>query len=60
MTPDELYHLDYYRAMEAAYKQQTGLETITVYKIDKERFTALCERWGYTPQQMFHSLLKNG
>jgi len=59
LTDDETYHLEYHRAMEAAYKRQLGVEYITVYEADYQRFNRLCDRWGQTPQQMFHSLLLN-
>lgn len=54
---DELYHLEYHRAIETAYNQLKGYETIAVYKSDQERFTKLCDTLGLSPQQMFRSLL---
>ena len=57
---DEHYHLDYHKAMEAAYKRQLSLQSVEVYEADYVRFTKLCNRYGYTMAQMFHNFLLNG
>ena len=46
--------------MEAAYKRQLSLQSVEVYEADYLRFTKLCQRYGVTMAQMFHTLLSNG
>ena len=56
---NELYDLDYHRAMEAAYERQFNVKTIKVRPEDYDQFQKLCCRLDFTEEQMFHNLICN-
>lgn len=61
MSPQEVYDLEYHRAMEAAYKRQNPKQHIelSVDFEDWKAFKRLCERYHFTVQGCFHYLVKS-
>lgn len=57
--PDDHYHLEFHRAMEAAYERQAHLKAILVHEDDHTKFHRLCVRYNTTPELLFHSLLSD-
>ena len=58
---EDVYHLEYHRAMEAEYARQhpAQLSNLTVHPEDLQAFLRLCSRYNQSPAGMFHSLLKS-
>ena len=56
---DEHYHLEYHRAMEAAYKRQNPMPLLplAVNSADHSKFLQLCRKRNMTVSAMFHYLL---
>ena len=58
---DEHYHLEYHRAMEAAYRRQNPMPLIpiAVNSSDHFKFLELCRQRNMTVAAMFHHLITN-